>query len=467
MASVARDRGGPRVDALYNLMQSYENKLGGGEGIEGLYGSITQASMQKVIECLKHNSALDHRSVFIDIGAGLGRPLLHALVAAGVSTTWGVELDRVKCDKAAAFCEHVIDNLKTKEMLPADTRVPAVICSPIEKIPSLDPATHAYSFWEGVPGSGKQAFGQLFAASRTLRAVAVVQRAMRGQEPAAVMRDLGFGPVLLIASFPVKMSGSGRSFTAYVFTKIAPAAATFLAHAAGLPSLAPVPLPPPSPTAADVMSPPQQPRQQRARPGAAGAPRRAAAKGSAAAGKKAAAVKAAGSSKILEGLIKVASCGAAADEKQQQRQKEEGEEPCKQPQTGSPSKARRPDGQEVAASPTKKPCSSPDVGSRPAACGGSGGDQEASDTPQQQPQLPGTTTTTAAAAARRGGSLQQRLLTSVPEYSRRTKQAAQGKAGKDSPDVPRVVGTRSSQRLAAKLQAAMAESPLDSPVEGR
>ncbi len=40
------------------------------------------------------------------------------------------------------------------------------------------------------------------------QAVAVVQRAIRGEEPAAMMHDYGFGPVLLIAHFPVKMSGA-------------------------------------------------------------------------------------------------------------------------------------------------------------------------------------------------------------------------------------------------------------------
>ncbi|GIL79211.1 hypothetical protein Vretifemale_8592 [Volvox reticuliferus] len=154
------------------------------------------------------------------------------MVSIGVGSAWGVELDRVKCDKAAAFCQNVIRQLIKQELLGSSVEVPSVLCSPIEKVASLEPATHAYSFWEGVPPSGKEAFGKLFAKSRTLRAVAVVQRAIRGHEPAAMMRDLGFGPVLLIASFPVKMSGSGRAFTAYVFTKIAPAAANFLANMA-------------------------------------------------------------------------------------------------------------------------------------------------------------------------------------------------------------------------------------------
>jgi hypothetical protein len=39
----------------------------------------------------------------------------------------------------------------------------------------------------------------------------VAQRAIRG-DPASVMAELGFGPLLLITSFAVTMSGSGASF---------------------------------------------------------------------------------------------------------------------------------------------------------------------------------------------------------------------------------------------------------------
>ena len=40
-----------------------------------------------------------------------------------------------------------------------------------------------------------------------LKAVAVVQRAMRQADPAEVMADLGFGEVHLVSSFAVSMSG--------------------------------------------------------------------------------------------------------------------------------------------------------------------------------------------------------------------------------------------------------------------
>lgn len=42
------------------------------------------------------------------------RPLLHAMVSALVAGAWGVELDRVKCDKATAFCGHVVNGMIAK-----------------------------------------------------------------------------------------------------------------------------------------------------------------------------------------------------------------------------------------------------------------------------------------------------------------------------------------------------------------
>ena len=50
-----------------------QNKLGGGEGIEGLYGSLTRTGMQKVLHSLSKSCGLDHTSRLVDIGAGLGR----------------------------------------------------------------------------------------------------------------------------------------------------------------------------------------------------------------------------------------------------------------------------------------------------------------------------------------------------------------------------------------------------------
>ncbi|RMZ54907.1 hypothetical protein APUTEX25_000424, partial [Auxenochlorella protothecoides] len=183
--------------ALYSAMQSIENRLGGGEGVEGLYGSITCTGTQKVLAAMSKHCGLDKDSVLVDIGAGLGRPLLHALIEPGVKATHGVELDQIKVDKAHAFLKQTAQRLQARGLVRADMVLPTMQCAAIEQV---------------------AAFGRLFRSSPSLRGVAVVQRAMR-TDPEAAMAAMGFGPLLLRASFPVSMSGSGRSFTAYIFQR--------------------------------------------------------------------------------------------------------------------------------------------------------------------------------------------------------------------------------------------------------
>jgi hypothetical protein len=268
--------------------------------------------MQRVLDCMAHSCGLGPSSALLDVGAGLGRPLLHARVSHGVQRLYGVEIDRVKVAKAEAFLTQASAALSARgvdlgceaageveavgaveeepepssssqqeagpvvaaaaaatassrdatdtraddeggeadaaaEAAPAapaapappsppTTDLPLITCCPVERLApdSLAHVTHAYSFWEGVPRHARLAFGRLFASSPRARAVAVVQRAMgRGggkgtnaaaDHASAEMASLGFGPMALVRAFPVSMSGSGRSFTAYVFMKVRPIA---------------------------------------------------------------------------------------------------------------------------------------------------------------------------------------------------------------------------------------------------
>ncbi|PNH02095.1 hypothetical protein TSOC_011951 [Tetrabaena socialis] len=359
------------------------------------------------------------------------------------------------------------------------------------QVSTLDPATHAYSFWEGVPTTGKQAFGALFASSRSLRAVAVVQRAMRGQTPALVMRELGFGPLLLITSFPVKMSGSGRSFTAYVFSKITPAAAGFLGAAgtAAAPPLAAVPVA--SPVAAVSGAAPRRQRHGTAR---TGTPQRQAvveegpttsgrdetAPGAARAGSKTVELAGGSSARLVEADDLFAASAV---------------------------KARKPDGEPAPVSPSKKPCptsreasppgsptatrpSTAVVGvigargspSRPGhavqACGSVAAERQGpaeGQLPVAAACVPEPATVPRPRGARAGAAQRQQALTNIAAFSRRTTQAAVvGKAaaakgaaaghgaGAAAAGAPAPAATRSSSRLAAKaLDVALAASLLE------
>jgi hypothetical protein len=59
--------------SLLDLWSHPQGKLGGGEGCIGIYGSITQTGMQRIFESMRHNCGLNHNSILVDIGAGLGR----------------------------------------------------------------------------------------------------------------------------------------------------------------------------------------------------------------------------------------------------------------------------------------------------------------------------------------------------------------------------------------------------------
>lgn len=82
------------------------------------------------------------------------------------------------------------------------------LCLQVNASGTLDPATHAYAFWEGIPVKARTAFGELFAKSSTLTSVAIVQRAIRRQSPAELMAELKFGSLLLVDTLKgIHMSG--------------------------------------------------------------------------------------------------------------------------------------------------------------------------------------------------------------------------------------------------------------------
>ena len=50
-----------------------QGRIGGGEGVEGLYGSVSRTGMARVLAALTMHCGLDAASCLVDVGAGLGR----------------------------------------------------------------------------------------------------------------------------------------------------------------------------------------------------------------------------------------------------------------------------------------------------------------------------------------------------------------------------------------------------------
>lgn len=212
------------ISRLYRMMNAVENNVGGGEGVEGLYGSITGASMERVLSSMEKLTVTDNKEknliVLMDVGSGLCRPLIHALATGRASSCTGIEVDSIKCLKAEAFCAQVKRNIASKGMNMKSDWDMDIVCSGIEKLATINPVTHVYSFWEGVPVDARIALAALFKESSSAISICIVQRAIRSDDPAEYMdEEYGFGPLRLVDTFRVSMSGSGRSFMAYVFIK--------------------------------------------------------------------------------------------------------------------------------------------------------------------------------------------------------------------------------------------------------
>ena len=67
---------GQSAERLMQCIPLVQNKLGGGEGIEGLYGSLTRTGMQRILDSLALHCSLGSDSRLVDIGAGLCRCLV-------------------------------------------------------------------------------------------------------------------------------------------------------------------------------------------------------------------------------------------------------------------------------------------------------------------------------------------------------------------------------------------------------
>jgi hypothetical protein len=167
-------RASQKLSCLHGLSCT-QNRVGGGEGLEGVYGSITRTGTAEVLDAFKTHAGLNSKSVMLDIGSGLGRcarqtspphppmhpchppsqscskpscaahppsplspsshrPLLHSVLHSSVSATYGIEVDAVKCQKAVPFVQHIVKELEDQGISLDLQALPKFICAPIEQV---------------------------------------------------------------------------------------------------------------------------------------------------------------------------------------------------------------------------------------------------------------------------------------------------------------------------------------------
>lgn len=201
----------PTTDILYKRIGQVERAIGGDSGIIGMSGSVVRLDLAKIL-C---SMGIDSSSHLLDVGSGLGRPMLHALHA-GAARASGIEFDIMKHRK----CQTVISRI-----LPVEDQIRTcchhgdVLC--LDSLATLDPTiTHIFSFWEGINIDAREAVGRLVTKSRQagsgISTVAFVQAHVEHLE--SYMDELFFPRDLkLVDTFPVTMIGSASRFKAYIF----------------------------------------------------------------------------------------------------------------------------------------------------------------------------------------------------------------------------------------------------------
>lgn len=87
----------PRVATAYSLIKKVTGTLGGGANNGPIYGELTEHALQRVVEVLKQMCGLDRTSRFLDVGGGIGKPVIHLAQDPGVRVAIGVEVEETRC----------------------------------------------------------------------------------------------------------------------------------------------------------------------------------------------------------------------------------------------------------------------------------------------------------------------------------------------------------------------------------
>jgi hypothetical protein len=189
-------------------MRKVVKDLAGGEGIGGTYGTLREQDVSAIFKSMR----LSHDSILLDVGHGIGLPLMHAAATEDVSVTWGWECDSVKFHKSVTFCDRVSAQFGLR---------PPVL-SPFDagKATTLGPTTHVYACWQGWDSDDQRALAQLFNASTDAKCIVVVQSLQKqGQrDVVAFMEGLGFND-LLPPSFHAKVKCTNTTLHAFTFFK--------------------------------------------------------------------------------------------------------------------------------------------------------------------------------------------------------------------------------------------------------
>ena len=193
------------IKHLYSTIRGAIGSLGGAGAGGAIYGEVTMTSFHRLVLYLQSATKLHSDSIFIDIGAGLGKPNLH--VAAYIKcASIGIELIGSRWWRSLSVLKAVVKK---------DINVPppVFIHANLMDCKTLLPLTHVYSFDRGFPPHTLRHMFHMFNISNESTTLITYQTPKRCYE-------LGLNSsTKMIKRFPMKMCGSGEQHSCFIYVK--------------------------------------------------------------------------------------------------------------------------------------------------------------------------------------------------------------------------------------------------------
>lgn len=196
------------VSEAYRAIRKQTGALGGNAAGGAIYGEITQASFQRIVDFLKENCELSSSSRFLDVGSGLGKPNFHVAIDPGVDVSYGVELEELRWHLSLHNLRSVL-SLESGKNKPNHTVFTA---GDITDAHTLNPFSHVYSFDVGFPPDVMDQLATIFNRSAARYFASF-------HTPRKVIDDYGFD-VENIGRVATSMAGSSEGHQCYFYRRI-------------------------------------------------------------------------------------------------------------------------------------------------------------------------------------------------------------------------------------------------------
>ncbi len=179
------------------------------------FGELIKGSNQRIVTYFQEQCSMDEKSIFFDMGSGLGQPCLHALLASKIKASIGIEVDDDRYRLSMVNLNAMLkdDKLRTEARPEAKTFPCAFIHGNIHSAWSFDPFTHVVMFDKGIPEWTMKHMASMCNASTTLRYITSVHN------PATFITVHGFA-VRPKARLNAALAGSNSQHMMYVYERI-------------------------------------------------------------------------------------------------------------------------------------------------------------------------------------------------------------------------------------------------------